>query len=315
MVRKATRESYGETLVELGETNPDIIVLDADLSQATKTVLFQKKFPDRFIECGIAEANMLAVAAGLASTGKIVYASSFAMFSAGRAFEIIRNTVGLTHANVKIGATHAGISVGEDGATHQCCEDIALMRCIPGMTVLCPADACQTAQAVKAVSELDGPAYLRMGRMPVPMVYTDASPFEIGRANQLTQGIDVTVVATGLMVYEAIQAAKRMEKEGISVRVIDMHTIKPLDQEALLQAAEETGCIVTAEEHSILGGLGSAVSEVVSEQCPVPVLKVGVQDRFGYSGPGEELLCRFGLNAEFIVRYIRKGLELKTKNR
>ncbi len=311
IIKKATRDSYGAALVELAETYPNLVVLDADLAAATKTGGFKKAYPDRFFDCGIAEGNMMSVAAGLATTGKIVFASSFAMFAAGRAFEQVRNSIGYPHLNVKIGATHAGISVGEDGATHQCCEDIALMRSIPGMTIINPADDTEARQAVKAAIELDGPVYLRFGRLAVPIIFDESYKFEIGKSARLTEGNDVTIIATGLMVNEALIAAEQLKNEGISVRVINMATIKPIDREAIIAAARETGAIVTAEEHTIIGGLGSAVAEVVCETVPVPVVRVGVNDTFGKSGPAVELLKIFGLSAENIVQKAKDAIALK----
>lgn len=312
VIKKATRESYGEALAELSDKYEDLVVLDADLAAATKTGIFKKKCPERFIDCGIAEANMMGVAAGLASTGKKVFASSFAMFAAGRAYEIVRNSIGYPHINVKIGATHAGISVGEDGATHQCNEDIALMRTIPGMTIINPADDVEAKAAVEAAINIDGPVYLRFGRLAVPVFNDkDTYKFEVGKGVQLKDGKDVTIVATGLMVNEAIIAADTLEKEGISARVINIHTIKPLDKDIICKAAEETGVIVTAEEHSVIGGLGSAVADAVTECCPVPVVKVGVNDVFGHSGPAVDLLKEFGLSAENIVEKVMYALTLK----
>lgn len=312
VIKKATRESYGEALAELSDKYEDLVVLDADLAAATKTGIFKKKCPERFIDCGIAEANMMGVAAGLASTGKKVFASSFAMFAAGRAYEIVRNSIGYPHINVKIGATHAGISVGEDGATHQCNEDIALMRTIPGMTIINPADDVEAKAAVEAAINIDGPVYLRFGRLAVPVFNDkDTYKFEVGKGVQLKDGKDVTIVATGLMVNEARIAADTLEKEGISARVINIHTIKPLDKEIICKAANETGVIVTAEEHSIIGGLGSAVADAVTECCPVPVVKVGVNDVFGHSGPAVDLLKEFGLSAENIVEKVKYALTLK----
>ena len=304
----ATRESYGEALVELGKSNPDLVVLDADLSAATKTGLFRKAFPDRFINAGIAEGNMMSVAAGLATTGKTVFASSFAMFAAGRAFEQVRNSIGYPHLNVKIGATHAGISVGEDGATHQCCEDIALMRSIPGMTILNPADDTEARKAVFAAAALDGPVYLRLGRLAVPVLFDKDYPFAVGKGVQLVAGNDVTIVATGLLVAEALIAAEQLKNEGISARVIDMATVKPIDRDIIVKAAKETGRIITVEEHSVIGGLGSAVADVVTEECPVPVIKIGVKDVFGHSGPAVDLLKEFGLCAENIVAVTKAAL-------
>ena len=307
----ATRDSYGAALVELGKSDPDLVVLDADLSAATKTGIFKKAFPDRFINAGIAEGNMMSVAAGLATTGKTVFASSFAMFAAGRAFEQVRNSIGYPHLNVKIGATHAGISVGEDGATHQCCEDIALMRSIPGMTVLNPADDTEARKAVFAAAALDGPVYLRLGRLAVPVLFDKDYPFAVGKGVQLVAGNDVTIVATGLLVAEALIAAEQLKNEGISARVIDMATIKPIDRDILVAAAGETGAIVTAEEHNVIGGLGSAVTEVICETVPVPVLRVGVMDTFGKSGPAKELLPLFGLCAANIAAKAKDAIKAK----
>ena len=312
IIKKATRDGYGAALVELAESCPDLVVLDADLAAATKTGGFKKACPDRFFDCGIAEGNMMGIAAGLAASGKTVFASSFAMFAAGRAFEQVRNSIGYPHLNVKIGATHAGISVGEDGATHQCCEDIALMRSIPGMTILNPADAVEARKAVFAAAKHDGPVYLRFGRLAVPVIFDEMDyNFEIGKSVQLTEGNDVTIIATGLMVNEALIAAEVLKGEGIGARVINMATIKPIDRQAILRAAKETGAIVTAEEHSVIGGLGSAVAEVVCEELPVPVLRVGVMDTFGKSGPAVELLKLFGLSAEHIVEEAKKAIALR----
>ena len=297
VIKTATRDAYGKALVELGEKNKNVVVLDADLAAATKTGAFKKAFPERFFDTGIAESNMMSLAGGLATTGFTVFASTFAMFAAGRAFEQVRNTICYPHLNVKIGATHAGISVGEDGASHQCCEDIALMRSIPGMVIINPADDIEARAAVFAAAEHDGPVYMRFGRLAVPRLFTEDYKFEIGKAVTLKEGTDVTIIATGLMVNEAIEAAKTLEAEGISVELINMHTIKPLDNEAVIKAAKKTGCIVTAEEHNIIGGLGSAVAEVVAEECPVPVVRVGVNDEFGKSGPAVELLHLYGLDA------------------
>ncbi|MFT9056481.1 MAG: transketolase family protein [Ethanoligenens sp.] len=305
----ATREAYGNALAEFGMVYPELVVLDADLSKSTKTATFQKKFPGRHINCGIAEGNMMAVAAGLAATGKIVFASTFAMFAAGRAFEQVRNSVSYAHLNVKIGATHAGLSVGEDGATHQCCEDIGLMRTIPGMVILNPSDAVEARAAVEAAIRHNGPVYLRFGRLAVPII-NDAPEykFEIGKGITLAEGGDVTLIATGLMVPEALYARELLAKDGIQARVINIHTIKPIDRSLIEKAALETGVIVTAEEHNIIGGLGSAVCEVVAETCPVPVLRVGVEDRFGKSGPAKEVLKHYGLTAETIAEKARKAL-------
>lgn len=308
----ATRESYGAALVEYAANDPDIVVLDADLAAATKTGMFKKAFPERFIDCGIAECNMIGVAAGLAAAGKKVFASSFAMFAAGRAFEVIRNSVGYPHLPVKICATHAGISVGEDGATHQCCEDLALMRTIPGMTVLNPSDDIEAKAAIKALLDYDGPAYVRFGRLAVPVINDNPDyHFEIGKGIQLRDGTDVTILATGLTVSMALEAAKTLEAEGISVRVINIHTIKPLDEEIILKAAKETGLLITAEEHNIIGGFGSAVSELCSEKYPVRVVKIGVNDVFGKSGPAAELLKIYGLSAEHIAEVTRKAVAEK----
>ena len=307
----ATREAYGNALAEFG-SEYDFVVLDADLAAATKTGVFKKKFPERFFDCGIAEGNMMSVAAGIATTGKTVFASSFAMFAAGRAFEQIRNSIGYPHLNVKIGATHAGISVGEDGATHQCLEDIALMRSIPGMVIVNPADAVEARAAVKAAIEYNGPMYLRFGRLAVE-VFNDADTykFELGKGVCLKDGTDVTIVATGLMVGMAMDAAKALEEKGINARVINIHTIKPLDKDIILKAAAETGAIVTAEEHNVIGGLGSAVAEAVCEGCPVPVIKVGVNDSFGHSGKVPPLLKMYGLTSENIVAKAELAISLK----
>ena len=306
----ATRDAYGAALAELGDKY-DFVVLDADLAAATKTAVFKKKFPERFFDCGIAEGNIVSVAAGIASTGKPVFASSFAMFAAGRAFEQIRNSVGYPHLNVKIGATHAGITVGEDGATHQCLEDIALMRTIPGMTIINPADAVEAKAAVEAALQINGPVYLRFGRMAVPVVYDESYKFELGKGVKMADGNDVTIIATGIMVDLALQAAKVLEGEGISARVINIHTIKPLDKDIVAAAAKETGAIVTAEEHNVIGGLGSAVAEAVCETCPVPVLRVGVQDAYGHSGKVPPLMKMYGLTVEDIVAKAKEAVSLK----
>ena len=309
IIKAATRDGYGKALVELGAINDKLVVLDADLAEATKTAMFKKAYPDRFFDTGIAECNMIGVAGGLSTIGYTVFASSFAMFAAGRAFEQIRNTIGYPHLNVKIGATHAGISVGEDGASHQCCEDIAT---IPGMVIINPADDVEARAAVFAAAEYEGPVYLRFGRLVVPRFNDpDNYKFEIGKSVQLADGKDVTIIATGLMVNEAVMARDMLEKEGISARVINMHTIKPIDRQAIIDAARDTGAIVTAEEHSVIGGLGGAVSEVVCETIPVPVVKVGVEDVFGRSGPAVELLHIYGLDAENIVKKAKQALELK----
>jgi len=306
----ATRESYGNALAELGDTY-DIVVLDADLSKSTKTEVFKKKFPDRFINAGIAEQNMLSTAAGLASCGKVVFASSFAMFAAGRAFEQIRNSIAYPKLNVKIGATHAGISVGEDGATHQCLEDIGIMRTIPNMVIINPADDVEARAAVKAAVEHDGPVYLRFGRLGVPVIFDEDYKFEIGKGVMLNDGKDVTIIATGLMVEAAITAEKMLKEKGISARVVNIHTIKPIDREIIAKAAKETGAIVTCEEHNIIGGLGSAVAEVVAEECPVPMERIGVRDQFGKSGVPAQLLKDYGLTAEDIVKAAEKVIAKK----
>ncbi|MBQ8684116.1 MAG: transketolase family protein [Clostridia bacterium] len=311
VIKQATRDAYGQALVELGAANPDLIVMDADLAAATKTGGFKKAYPDRFFDAGIAEGNMMSIAAGLAAAGKTVFASSFAMFAAGRAFEQVRNSIGYPHLNVKIGATHAGISVGEDGATHQCNEDIALMRSIPGMVILNPADGIEAKKAVFAAAQWDGPVYLRFGRLAVPMVTAEEEPFVIGKGQVLRSGTDVTIIASGLPVSLALEAAQLLENEGVSARVINMATIKPIDKDIILAAAAETGCIVTAEEHNIIGGLGSAVAEVVCEANPVPVVRVGVEDVFGRSGPATELLGLYGLSAENIAAKAKQALALK----
>ncbi len=311
IIKTATRDAYGKALVELGDKMEKLVVFDADLAAATKTGMFKKAHPDKFIDCGIAEGNMMGVAAGMASAGYTVFASSFAMFAAGRAFEQVRNTICYPHLNVKIGATHAGISVGEDGASHQCCEDIALMRSIPGMTILNPADDVEARLAVLAAAEMDGPVYMRFGRLAVPRIFDENYKFEIGKGVYLTEGTDVTIVATGLMVERALAAAEQLKAEGISAAVINMATIKPLDKEILLDAANKTGCIVTAEEHNVIGGLGSAVAEALAEVKPVPVLRVGVEDVFGKSGPALELLDIYGLNAANIVAKAKAAIALK----
>ena len=306
VVKIATRDSYGNALVEYAKENDKIVVLDADLAEATKTIIFQKAFPERHIDCGIAESNMIGIAAGLASTGKIPFASSFAMFAAGRAFEQIRNSVGYPHLNVKIGATHAGISVGEDGATHQCNEDIALMRTIPGMVVINPADDVEARAAVKAAIKHDGPVYLRFGRLAVPVINNnDDYKFELGKGVTLKEGTDVTIIATGLCVSETLEAAKMLEADGISAKVINIHTIKPLDEDLVVAAAKETGKVVTVEEHSVIGGLGSAVCDCLSEKAPTPVMKIGVNDVFGASGPALKLIEKYGLDAKSIYNKVK----------
>lgn len=313
VIKQATRDAYGEALVELSAAHPELVVLDADLAAATKTGTFKKACPERFVDVGIAEGNMMSIAAGMASTGKLVFASSFAMFAAGRAFEQVRNSIGYPHLNVKIGATHAGVSVGEDGATHQCCEDIGLMRTIPGMVILNPADGAEAKAAVRAAADWQGPVYLRFGRLAVPMITDPAEPFVIGKAKTMADGTDVTIIATGLLVNEALIAAELLKKEGISSRVVNMATIKPLDRACIEEAARETGAIVTAEEHNIIGGLGSAVAEVVCETCPVPVLRVGVEDTFGQSGPAQELLQLYGLTAEHIGEKVKEAIAQKQR--
>ena len=309
MVKKATRESFGEAVTELAAEYPDVVVLDADLAAATKTGIFKKKYPERFFDCGIAECNMIGVAAGLAACGKIPFAASFAMFSAGRAFEQVRNSVGYPKLNVKVVGSHAGISVGEDGATHQCCEDIALMRTIPGMVILNPSDHYEMKAAVRAAIEHKVPCYIRLGRLAVESINNgDDYRFELGKGITLCEGTDVTIVATGLMVAEAVKAAKALEAEGIRAEVINIHTIKPLDEELILASAKKTGRVVTVEEHNIIGGLGEAVSAVLSEKCPTPVTRIGVNDVFGHSGPAVDLLKEFGLSAEHIAEVVREKL-------
>lgn len=306
----ATREAYGEMLAELGETYPNLVVLDADLAAATKTSVFKKKFPERHIDCGIAEANMMGMAAGLSLVGKIPVASTFAMFAAGRAFEQVRNSIGYPHLNVKIGATHAGITVGEDGATHQCNEDIALMRTIPGMTVIVPSDDVEAKAAVKAAYEHEGPVYLRFGRLAVPVINDNPDyKFELGKAITLREGSDVAIIAAGLEVNEALVAAEKLAEDGIQAEVINMHTIKPLDREAVLKAAEKTGKIVTVEEHSVIGGLGSAVCDVVAETACAKVMKIGVNDVFGESGPAVELIKKYELDGESIYKKVKTFVE------
>lgn len=307
----ATRAGYGEALVELGSIRDDFLVMDADLAAATQTGKFKAAFPDRFYNCGIAEQNMMSIAAGIAATGRRVIVSSFAMFASGRAFEQIRNSICYPNLPVIIGATHGGISVGEDGATHQCNEDIALMRTLPNMTVINPADAVEAKKAVFAALDHDGPVYMRFGRYAVPVIFDDSYEFRIGKANMLRDGRDVTLIANGLMVDEALKAHDILKTEGINARVINMATVKPLDDAAVLAAARDTGAIVTAEEHSVIGGLGSAVSELVCENCPVPVVKVGVYDRFGYSGPAAGLLDEFGLRAQNIAEKAKAAIALK----
>ncbi len=301
MKKVATRDSYGNALKELGASAENLVVLDADLAGATKTGVFQKAFPERHFDCGIAEANMIGVAAGLSTMGLVPFAATFAMFAAGRAFEQVRNTIGYPHLNVKIGATHGGISVGEDGASHQCCEDFALMRTIPGMTVMCPADDVEARAMVKAAYEMEGPVYMRFGRAATPVFHQEGFPFQIGKGELLQDGTDVAIIANGIMVPEAMEAGRTLAEQGVSARIINMATIKPLDGEMVLKAARECGKIVTVEEHSIIGGLGEAVCGVLSERCPVPVKRIGVNDEFGHSGPAAALLKAFGLCADNIV--------------
>lgn len=304
----ATRDSYGNALKELGATAENLVVLDADLAGATKTATFQKAYPERHFDCGIAEANMINIAAGLSTMGLVPFAATFAMFAAGRAYEQVRNTIGYPHLNVKIGATHGGISVGEDGASHQCCEDFALMRTIPGMTVMCPSDDVEARQMVKAAYEMTGPVYMRFGRAATPVYHTEDYRFEIGKGEVIQDGSDVAIIANGIMVPEAVEAAKVLAEEGISAMVINMATIKPLDEELVLEAAKKCGKIVTVEEHSIIGGLGEAVCGVLSEKLPTPVKRIGVNDEFGHSGPAGALLKQFGLCADNIVAQTRKML-------
>ena len=307
----ATREAYGNALAEFGAKYENLVVLDADLAAATKTSTFKKAFPDRFFDCGIAENNMINVAVGLSLSGKIPFASTFAMFAAGRSYEQIRNSVGYPHTNVKIGATHAGITVGEDGATHQCNEDIALMRTIPGMTVLNPADAVEARLAVEAAIKMQGPCYLRFGRMAVPVIFDKDYKFEIGRGVKLADGTDVSLIATGIEVEQALAARELLAAEGISASVVNIHTIKPLDEDLVVAEAQKTGAVVTCEEHSIIGGLGGAVAECLSAKCPTPVLRVGVEDTFGRSGPAKELVSYFGLDAAAIAAKAKAAVALK----
>ena len=303
----ATRESYGNALVELGAEHDNLIVLDADLAAATKTGVFKKAYPDRHIDCGIAECNMMGIAAGLSTTGIVPFASTFAMFAAGRAFEQVRNSIGYPHLNVKIGATHAGISVGEDGATHQCNEDIALMRTIPGMVILNPADDVEAKACVKAAYEYNGPVYLRFGRLAVPVINDRPDyKFELGKGVVLREGKDVNIVATGLCVSSALEAAEKLAADGIDAKIINIHTIKPLDEELIVAAAKETGKVVTVEEHSVIGGLGSAVCDALAEKCPVPVKKIGVQDVFGESGPAVALLAKYKLDGEGVYEQVKE---------
>ena len=304
----ATRDSYGNALKELGDEYDNIVVLDADLAGATKTATFKKAHPDRFFDCGIQEANMVNVAAGLSTMGLVPFAATFAMFAAGRAYEMVRNTVGYPHLNVKIGATHGGISVGEDGASHQCCEDFALMRSIPGMVVICPADGVEAEAAVKAAYEYQGPVYLRMGRLAIPVFHEDGFEFKIGKGEIMREGTDIAIIANGLMTYEAIKAGEALEAMGIHARIVNMSTIKPLDEELVLKCAKECGKIITCEEHSIIGGLGEAVCSYLAETCPVPVKRIGVDDKFGCSGTAAEVLKAYGLSAEHIVEVTKAFL-------
>lgn len=305
----ATRDSYGNALVEIADKHDDLVVLDADLAAATKTAIFKKAYPDRHIDCGIAEANMAGIAAGMSTCGWVPFMSSFAMFAAGRAFEQVRNSIGYPHLNVKIGATHAGISVGEDGATHQCCEDIALMREIPGMVVINPSDDVEARAAVWAAYEYEGPVYLRFGRLAVPVINDEETyRFELGKGVKLRDGKDVSIIATGLCVSEALRAVDMLAADGIDAELINIHTIKPIDEDIIVQTAAKTGRVFTAEEHSIIGGLGSAVSEVLSEKCPTKLTRIGVRDTFGESGPAKELLHKYELDAEGIYRQVKAGL-------
>ena len=301
MIKIATRDSYGNALKELGAEFDNLVVLDADLAGATKTGTFKKAFPDRHFDCGIAEANMICMATGMSTAGLVPFASSFAMFAAGRAFEQVRNSIGYPHLNVKIGATHGGISVGEDGASHQCCEDFALMRSIPGMTVICPADDIEAKAAVRAAYEMNGPVYLRFGRLAVPVFHKEGFKFEIGKGEVLREGTDVAIIANGLLTYEAIKAGEELAEAGINAMVINMATIKPLDEELVIAAAKKCGKIITCEEHSVIGGLGEAVCSCLAEKCPTIVKRIGVNDEFGHSGPAVDLLKQFGLSCENIV--------------
>ena len=306
MKKIATRDSYGNALAALGAEHENLVVLDADLAGATKTGTFKKAFPHRHFDCGIAEANMICIAAGMSTTGLVPFASSFAMFAAGRAFEQVRNSIGYPHLNVKIGATHGGISVGEDGASHQCCEDFALMRSIPGMTVICPADDIEAKAAVKAAYEMDGPVYLRFGRLAVPVFHAEDFKFEIGKGEVLREGTDVAIIANGLLTYEAIVAGEELAKDGINAMVINMATIKPLDEELVIAAAKKCGKVITCEEHSVIGGLGEAVAACLAENHPTIVKRIGVNDEFGHSGPAVALLKQFGLSAEHIVEVAKE---------
>lgn len=308
----ATRESYGKTLVELGREHENLVVLDADLAAATKTEMFQKEFPDRHIDCGIAEANMAGIAAGMATTGKVPFISSFAMFAAGRAYEQVRNSIGYPHLNVKIGASHAGISVGEDGASHQCNEDIALMRTIPGMTIINPSDDIEAKAAVRAAYEIDGPVYLRFGRLAVPVINDrEDYKFELGKGVLLKEGTDVTIIATGLCVAPSLEAAEKLEAEGIHAEVINIHTIKPLDEEIVVNSARKTGKVVTVEEHSVIGGLGSAVCDCLCDKAPTLVYKIGIKDVFGESGPALQLLEKYGFDGKGIYKSVKEFLSAR----
>ncbi|HTY13095.1 MAG TPA: transketolase family protein [Candidatus Omnitrophota bacterium] len=310
--KAATRDAYGKALLELGKQNKDVVALDADLSASTKTILFAKEFPDRFFDMGVAEQDMISTAAGLAACGKIAFASTFAVFGSGRAWEQVRISVAYTRLNVKIVVTHAGITTGEDGASHQANEDLAIMRVIPNMTVICPSDAVEAEKAVKAAAAFHGPAYIRLSRLSTPIINDNPDyDFKIGRGIMLRDGKDVTIIACGLMVAEALDAADTLQKEGISARVVNLHTIKPLDKEIIVKCAQDTGAIVTAEEHSIIGGLGGAVAEVVGENCPVPMARVGIKDMFGESGKPEELLVKYGLTQEEIVQAVRSAISRK----
>ena len=307
--KSATRDGYGAALAKLGAAHDNVVVLDADLAGATKTGVFKKAFPDRFFDCGIAEGNMMCMAAGLATTGLVPFASSFAMFAAGRAFEQVRNSIGYPHLNVKIGATHGGISVGEDGASHQCCEDFALMRSIPGMTIICPADSVEAEAAVMAAYEMEGPVYLRFGRLAIPVFHEEGFKFQIGKGEILREGTDVAIIANGLLVYEAIQAGEMLAEAGINAMIINMATVKPLDEELVLEAARKCGKIITCEEHSVIGGLGEAVCSLLSEKLPTIVRRIGVNDEFGHSGPAVPLLKQFGLSADHIVEVAKELCE------
>ena len=315
MEKIATREAYGNTLAKLGEENQKIVVLDADLSKSTMSYKFAEKFPERFFQCGVAEANMIGMAAGLANSGKIPFASTFAVFATGRVWDQIRVSVAYSRSNVKIAGTHAGITVGEDGATHQCLEDIALMRVIPGMTVLVPADGVETEQVVRAAAEYVGPVYIRLGRLPTPIIYNNEYKFKIGKANLLKEGKDVTIIACGTMVYEALQSAEILAKEKITASIINMSTIKPLDKETIIESARKTGAVVTAEEHNIIGGLGGAVSEVLAENVPVPMKRIGINDSFGESGKPAELLKKYKLTAEDIADACKEVIGVKKRLR